>query len=88
MTGGLLLIALVVGAGALALWFDVRFPRLAPPGLVSRLVSAAAATVALGALPVSATVFSLVGVFVPGLAVMFLTAIWLLRLVAEPGAHG
>jgi hypothetical protein len=84
---GLLMMALVLGAGALALWFDVRFPKLAPHGLVTRLVSAAAATVALAALPVSATVLSLVGVFVPAMAVMFLTSLWLLRLVAEPGSH-
>jgi hypothetical protein len=87
VSGGLLMIALVLGAGALALWFDVRFPNLAPSGLVPRLVSAAAATVALAALPISATVLSLVGLFVPGLAVMFLTTIWLLRLVADPPSN-
>jgi hypothetical protein len=87
VSGGLLLSALVLGAGAVALWFDIRFPRLAPRGLVSRLVSATAAALALGALPVNATVFSLVGVFVPGLAVMFLTSIWLLRLAADPASH-
>jgi hypothetical protein len=81
------MMALVLGAGALALWLDVRFPKLAPHGLVTRLVSAAAATVALAMLPVSATVLSLVGVFVPAMAVMFLTSLWLLRLVAEPGSH-
>jgi hypothetical protein len=87
MDGGLLMMALVLGAGAIALWFDVRFPQLAPRGLVTRLVSAAAATVALAGLPVSATIFSLVGLFVPALAVMFLTTIWLLRLVADPHSN-
>ena len=84
MSPGLLISALMVGAGALALWFDVRFPRLAPHGLVSRLVSAAAATAALSGLPIDPTVFSLVGIFMPALAVLFLTSLWLLRLVADP----
>jgi hypothetical protein len=83
----LLLTALVVGAGVIALWIDVRFPQLAPTGLVSRLVVAAAAAFALAGLPVSATVLSLVGLFLPAMAVMFLTSIWLLKLAVDPASH-
>ena len=86
------LVALVLGAGALALWVDVRFPRLAPRGLRGRALVAGIAFVAVAAAPISsaggvATLVTLVGVFLPVLCFALLSALWLLRTVAgQPGA--
>jgi hypothetical protein len=84
---GVFLIALVLGAGALALWVDVRFPRLAPQGLRRRMAAAVVALLLLAVLPVWPTMLGLIGVFLPVLALALLTTIWLMRVAADPAAH-
>lgn len=84
---GAFLIALVLGAGALALWVDVRFPRLAPQGLRGRMAAAVVALLLLAVLPVWPTMLGLLGVFLPVLALALLTTIWLMRVAADPAAH-
>ena len=79
---------LVVGAGLLAVWVDVRHPKLAPESLSKRMLAAAAALLALQAVPVLhgsaaaiyATVFALV---LPALISTFLAAVWLLRALRD-----
>lgn len=87
MSAATLLVALVAGAGALAFWLDVRFPRLAPRELRSRLTAAVIAIVLVSAVPVSteggaATMASLLGFFLPTLCFALLTTLWLLRALA------
>jgi hypothetical protein len=79
-------VALVVGAALLALWVDVRFPKLAPRRLQMRLVVAALAYVAVATIPVPPTVAGLVGLVLPVLSLGFLTGIWLLRELAQRSA--
>lgn len=86
MTAAAFVIALVAGAAVLALWVDVRFPALAPSGLARRIAASALAVCVVAAVPVEASVASLVGVLLPALGFMFLTALWLLRLLAEARA--
>ena len=87
MNGATLLMALLTGAAVLALWVHVRFPQLAPTGFPARLLAAASAFVLVATLPVAATVVSLVGFLLPALAFSFLTALWLLQVIADPGSH-
>jgi hypothetical protein len=87
MNGATLLMALLTGAALLALWVHVRFPQLAPSGFSARVLAAASAFVLVGTLPVAATVVSLVGFFLPALVFSFLTALWLLQLLADPASH-
>jgi hypothetical protein len=42
----------VVGAGLLALWIDVRFPKLAPESLSKRMLAACCAGLVFGLAPV------------------------------------
>ena len=88
MSAGVFLVALVAGAGALALWVDVRFPQLAPQGLQGRAIAAAFAFVAVSAAPVSAVggvaaVAVLLGFFLPVLCFALLASLWLLRSLAD-----
>jgi hypothetical protein len=87
MSGGTFLVALVVGAAALALWLHVRFPGLAPKSLRRRGFAAVAAFLLVGVVPVAATALSLLGVFLPVLVFSFLTALWLLQVLADPASH-
>jgi hypothetical protein len=87
MNGATLLMALLTGAALLALWVHVRFPQLAPSGFPARVLAAASAFVLVGTLPVAATVVSLVCFFLPALVFSFLTALWLLQLLADPASH-
>lgn len=87
MSGGTLLLALLAGAAALALWVHVRFPQLAPSGFRARMLAALGAFVLVGTLPVTASVVSLVGFFLPALVLSFLTALWLLQVLADPASH-
>jgi membrane protein DedA with SNARE-associated domain len=76
------------GAGLLALWIDIRFPRFAPPDLMRaaiRIVVAFAIgylvapvlTLAVGAgMSPAAALMLLV---LPALVLFFLTAIWMMR---------
>jgi hypothetical protein len=83
MDAHLFLVALVLGAGALALWVDVRFPGLAPRGLTGKFVAVLAAPALLGLLPVSPTMLSVLGLLLPTLTATFLAALWMLRALAQ-----
>jgi hypothetical protein len=77
----------LIGAGALALWIDLRFPQLAPQELRTRMLAVVGAVVVLVAAPLVnssptaafATLFALV---LPAFVFAFLTAVWLLRALA------
>ena len=80
--------AFLIGAGLLALWVDVRFPKLAPKTLLRRVLAGVAAVVLLQLAPVAAsssmavyaTLFALV---LPAFVVTFLAAVWILRALGE-----
>jgi hypothetical protein len=89
-----LILLIVLGAAAIAVWVDVRYPRLVPERAERRFAHAGAAF--LGAqLLVPVTIQALLGVadsmpvqlvalfalFLPALVYAFLTGIWLLRLL-------
>jgi len=81
--------AFVLGAALIALWIDVRLPRLAPASLSRRALAALAAMVALQATPVlagsaAALYATLFGILLPVLVFAFLAGIWLLRSLQEP----
>lgn len=93
MTKRELLLFLAVGAGAIAFWLDVRFPRLVPECSKRRIGHA---IVSLGAAQLAAPMvmkllfaihdsrpFVLLGlfaIFLPALVYVFLSGIWLMRL--------
>ena len=81
------LVALVLGAGALALWVDARFPRLAPEGFRSRSIAAGVAALLVFGLPVAPSAAGMLVLLLPALVFAFLTAVWLLRVAADPAAH-
>jgi hypothetical protein len=78
-----------IGAGALALWLDVRFPSLSPEGLQRMighaLVSMVALEVAATALRVVTggahvlTVAVLIGVMLPALVYTFVVCVWVMK---------
>ena len=78
------LCAFVVGAALLALWIDVRHPKLAPESFSRRLVAAGCAFLLLEAMPMfsgspSAMCATLFAIVLPVFISSFLTAVWLLR---------
>ena len=80
--------AFLVGAGALALWIDVRHPTLAPDSLSKRLLAAGCGLLALQLVPVFhgsaiAIYGTLFGIVLPVLVSSLLTAVWLMRAVQE-----
>ena len=80
--------ALVVGAGLLALWVDVRRPGLAPESLKHRMLAVVCALLVLQIVPVfhgsAAALYATVFVILlPALSTAFLTAVWLLRALRE-----
>ena len=93
MTGGSLVACLTLGAGALALWIGVRFPGRGPQRLAAIALHLALSLVAVQAAPVvmrmlidaresaSVGVLALLGVFLPALVYVFLSALWLMRRV-------
>ena len=86
--GTLFLPVFVVGAGALALWIDVRRPSLAPESLTQRMVAAGCALFALQLIPVYdgsvlAVYATLFGLLLPVLVSSLLAAVWLLKAVGE-----
>lgn len=95
MTPQLYVLVLAVGAAALALWTDARFPRLAPGTMQGVLLHGFAALIALqvvgssiGGLtsgPYPTPVLAVLGVALPGLLYAFITGIWTIRLFQ--GAH-
>jgi hypothetical protein len=78
------LLALVTGAAVVALWIDVRFPRLAPRSFGGRVLAVLAAFAVVGVVPVAggstaaAYVSLFCGVF-PSFVLAFLASLWLLR---------
>ena len=93
MAAGQLLLALTIGAAALALWSYLRWPGAAPASLRGALVrvaiallllQAGAAALELGVdrAPVQAVAI-VVGVVVPVLSYAFLASIWFLKVCAD-----
>ena len=83
-----LLCAFVVGAGLLALWIDVRHPKLAPQSFSRRMAAAGCAFLVLQAMPVfngspRAFYATLFAILLPVLIFSFLTAVWLLRALRD-----
>ena len=88
MSGTAFTIALFIGSAINALWFSVRFPRLAPSRLGVRVAALVAASAALQLLPIDTSSSprqfgSLFVIALPLLTVAWLTAIWLLRSLQE-----
>lgn len=83
MTPHLFVVALVVGAAALALWLDARFPGLAPKSMQNRFLAALAAGIVLSLPTPPATIVTVLAVDLPVIAFAFLAMLWLLRLLAE-----
>ena len=82
------LCAFVVGAALLALWIDVRFPKLAPESFSRRMVAAGCAMLVLGAVPVfggsaTAVYATLFAIVLPIMVSSLLAAVWLLRAVRD-----
>ena len=84
----------VIGAAALAYWFALNRPDLGPRSVRSALVVFAAgqAVPSLGLVVVrpAATLphgleLVMVGIVLPSFVVMFVTTIWLIRAVTNPG---
>ena len=94
MSPQLVTILIALGAAAIAVWVDVRFPRLAPAGIQPRFIlhviacgivlkllvpSGLAVTAGVGT--VSATLLGVFGIAFPGLVYSFLVTVWILKLV-------
>src|SRR5213082_274974 len=89
LSTGLFLVFIGVGAAVNAVWFDVRFPRLAPPDLRMAVVHLIASSVLVNtAVPFAfdvsrdtplAALITVFGVAFPVLAYVFLSGFWLLR---------
>jgi hypothetical protein len=91
-TQGLILV-LALGAGVIAMWVDFRFEGWTPEGVLTILAHAAAAFAALQVLPIilhhtvqdsGSPALKLFSVFVgvlPVLTYLWLSSIWLLKLV-------
>lgn len=82
------LLAFVVGAGAIALWIDVRFPGLAPATLKRRMIAAGGAFVLLELAPIvgssaALAYLTLFGALLPAFVAVFVTSAWLLRAAAS-----
>lgn len=92
---------LALGAGALALWIEVRFPRLAPADWRRVFAHLLASTLVIQFPMVSVMhlllhydirgtfVLAAVGIALPGITYLFLSSLWLLRLAQRllPGVR-
>jgi hypothetical protein len=90
--------SVLVGAALLALWIEVRYPSLAPKGLLQRFIAVVVGGVVLqlGAvgfervlgLPLGSTPGALLAlaVLLPAMTFSLVTAIWLLRSLQGVGA--
>jgi hypothetical protein len=92
VSGTAFTVALFIGSAIIALWFSVRFPRLAPSRLDVRIAALIAASAALRLLPIDTSTSlrlfgSLFVIALPLLSVAWLTAIWLLRSLQELAGH-
>ena len=84
MTDELFLLALVTGAGLLALWLDLRLPTVAPAGLKTLALHGVLAFAGLELIPGGESVpggiyLLLFGIVLPALTYVFLVAIWFIR---------
>ena len=84
MTNELFLVALVTGAGLLALWLDLRLPAVAPAGLKTLALHGVLAFAGLKLIPGGESVpggiyLLLFGIVLPALTYVFLVAIWFIR---------
>lgn len=92
MSGSTFLIALTLGAGALALWINARFPNIAPSEIKSAVLHVGAALLVGQALvPLSSSLLpemstvarALIMIFLiglPALVYSLLSSIWIIRL--------
>ena len=81
-------LALVVAAGLLAVWIDVRHPTLAPESLGKRVLAAAGALLLLELVPVlhgsvAQLYTSVFAILLPALVTTFLSAVWLMRAMRD-----
>lgn len=90
MNAQVFVLALAIGAGLLALWVEVRFPKLAPSGLLRIFLNIVAAIACLhiadGLIGAAGdqVAFRFAAVFataLPALTYVFLSSIWVLRLM-------
>ena len=95
MNLGVFIILLTLGAAALALWTVVRFPKLGPETLFGALIQVALAMAA-GAFvvpvgmrsalaydPPTGPMLAIFAVVLPGLAYLFLTTLWAMRVLQQ-----
>ena len=90
MNPQIFVLVLAVSAGALAVWTDVRFPKLGPESMEGVLLHSVGAMVALqvvgttiGALtsgPFPTPIAAVLGVALPGLVYAFISGVWAIRL--------
>ena len=92
MSGSTFLIALTLGAGAIALWINARFPNIAPSEIKSAVLHVGAALLVGQALvpllnsllpEMSMVVRALIMIFLiglPALVYSLLSSIWIIRL--------
>ena len=90
MTPETFAVGLAIGAGAIALWMDVRVPRIAPKEMRGVLLHAFASLIVLhfvaGAIgPLAGDAFvnrllAMLGVALPALGYAFLAGIWAIRM--------
>ena len=93
MSNGTFALALVVGAALIALWLDVRAPKLAPVGVQRIVLHALLAWVLIELLPGGggSVLFTWVVVFaaaLPALVYSFLVSIWLIKVCQGALAPG
>ena len=91
MSVGVFLVSILFGAGAIAVWIDARFPKLAPADgrltllhggvalVVARLVPGGMGLVLGGGSPIQALV-AIFGVAFPALTYALLVSIWMIKL--------
>ena len=94
MNAGLFTVAIGLGAGAIALWIHVRFPRLAPQDL-GKVLLHVAASIAVGfamgpvieALTagedVGLTLLAVFGVGFPAVVYCLLAGLWMIKLTQQ-----
>ena len=91
MSPSIFALFLAVGAAAIAVWIDLRFPTLAPESLRANVVHAALAFVALTIVPVAMEpmfsagqslipqLVALLGIVLPVLVYAFLAFAWIVK---------
>jgi amino acid transporter len=92
VSNGTFVVVLTVAASLLALWIDLRLPKLAPASLKRVLLHVVSAFVALqlfAAVAATVTIYvALFGIVLPLLTYAFLTGIWFIRIAQSMLASG